>query len=105
MPLMVRLQCLVAAAVFDPVALWLEGDRTTGSPKPVYSLAQIQSKVWALAFVSMLMDISSEMIHALLRKAPPNRAGRKAQRRKRRRRDSAGDTERSIHTIDREVDR
>jgi hypothetical protein len=34
--------------------------------KPVSSLAQIPKGVWALGFVSMLMDISSEMIHALL---------------------------------------
>ena len=33
---------------------------------PRYSLAQIPKGVWALGFVSMLMDISSEMIHALL---------------------------------------
>jgi len=35
-------------------------------PKPGYSLAQIPRGVWVLGFVSMLMDISSEMIHALL---------------------------------------
>jgi MFS family permease len=33
---------------------------------PGYALAQIPRGVWALGFVSMLMDISSEMIHALL---------------------------------------
>ena len=33
---------------------------------PRYSLAQIPKGIWALGFVSMLMDISSEMIHALL---------------------------------------
>src|SRR6202158_3635693 len=38
----------------------------TANPKPGYSLAQIPRGVWALGFVSMLMDISSEMIHALL---------------------------------------
>jgi len=38
----------------------------TEAPKPGYSLAQIPRGVWALGFVSMLMDISSEMIHALL---------------------------------------
>ena len=31
-----------------------------------YALAEIPKGVWALGFVSMLMDISSEMIHALL---------------------------------------
>lgn len=34
--------------------------------KPISSLAQIPKGVWALGFVSMLMDISSEMVHALL---------------------------------------
>jgi sugar phosphate permease len=34
--------------------------------KSQYALAQIPKGVWALGFVSMLMDISSEMIHALL---------------------------------------
>lgn len=29
-------------------------------------LAQIPSGVWALGFVSLLMDVSSEMIHGLL---------------------------------------
>ncbi len=38
----------------------------TATPKPGYALAQIPRGVWALGFVSMLMDISSEMIHALL---------------------------------------
>ena len=38
----------------------------TASPKPSYSLTQIPRGVWVLGFVSMLMDISSEMIHALL---------------------------------------
>src|ERR1700694_4328488 len=38
----------------------------TANPKPGYSLAQIPHGVWVLGFVSMLMDISSEMIHALL---------------------------------------
>jgi len=35
-------------------------------PKPSYSLTQIPKGVWVLGFVSMLMDVSSEMIHALL---------------------------------------
>lgn len=35
-------------------------------PKPEYRLRDIPAGVWALGFVSMLMDISSEMIHALL---------------------------------------
>ncbi|WP_029587252.1 MFS transporter [Bradyrhizobium sp. URHD0069] len=38
----------------------------TAAPKPNYSLALIPRGVWVLGFVSMLMDISSEMIHALL---------------------------------------
>ena len=38
----------------------------TANPKPPYSLSQIPLGVWVLGFVSMLMDISSEMIHALL---------------------------------------
>src|ERR1700736_5946935 len=38
----------------------------TANPKPGYSLAEIPRGVWTLGFVSMLMDISSEMIHALL---------------------------------------
>ena len=35
-------------------------------PKPTRSIRNIPSSVWVLGFVSMLMDISSEMIHALL---------------------------------------
>ncbi len=31
-----------------------------------HSLALIPRSVWALGFVSLLMDVSSEMIHALL---------------------------------------
>jgi len=38
----------------------------TANPKPSYSLSQIPKGVWVLGFVSMLMDVSSEMIHALL---------------------------------------
>jgi MFS family permease len=38
----------------------------TAVTKPNYSLREIPGGVWALGFVSMLMDISSEMIHALL---------------------------------------
>jgi MFS family permease len=34
--------------------------------QPAYSFRDIPGGVWALGFVSMLMDISSEMIHALL---------------------------------------
>src|SRR5512147_1947032 len=34
--------------------------------QPAYSLRDIPGGVWALGFVSMLMDVSSEMIHALL---------------------------------------
>src|SRR6476646_2400990 len=36
------------------------------TPKPSYSLTRIPKGVWVLGFVSMLMDVSSEMIHALL---------------------------------------
>ena len=38
----------------------------TPAAKPGYSLRDIPPGVWTLGFVSMLMDISSEMIHALL---------------------------------------
>src|SRR2546430_8127212 len=34
--------------------------------KPTYSIRDIPPSVWVLGFVSMLMDVSSEMIHALL---------------------------------------
>jgi MFS family permease len=34
--------------------------------KPTIALSKIPAGVWALGFVSMLMDISSEMIHSLL---------------------------------------
>ena len=34
--------------------------------KPNQTLRQIPPGIWALGFVSMLMDISSEMIHSLL---------------------------------------
>ena len=34
--------------------------------KPTYSIRDIPAGVWILGFVSMLMDVSSEMIHALL---------------------------------------
>jgi MFS family permease len=43
-----------------------KGDCVTIVEKSGYALAQIPKGVWALGFVSMLMDISSEMIHALL---------------------------------------
>lgn len=38
----------------------------TDSTRKAYTLRDIPTGVWALGFVSMLMDISSEMIHALL---------------------------------------
>jgi MFS family permease len=38
----------------------------TDTTKPSSRLAKIPKGVWVLGFVSMLMDISSEMIHALL---------------------------------------
>jgi sugar phosphate permease len=34
--------------------------------KPAYSIRDIPASIWVLGFVSMLMDVSSEMIHALL---------------------------------------
>ena len=34
--------------------------------KPAYSIRDIPANIWVLGFVSMLMDVSSEMIHALL---------------------------------------
>src|SRR2546429_9469598 len=34
--------------------------------RPTYSIRNIPPSVWVLGFVSMLMDVSSEMIHALL---------------------------------------
>ena len=37
---------------------------TEGAPR--YRLRDIPGGVWALGFVSLLMDLSSEMIHALL---------------------------------------
>ncbi len=36
------------------------------SPQKPYRLADIPRGIWALGFVSLLMDVSSEMIHALL---------------------------------------
>lgn len=39
---------------------------TVNARRTSYSLRAIPSGVWALGFVSMFMDISSEMIHALL---------------------------------------
>ena len=38
----------------------------TASPEARSSLAQLPSGIWALGFVSLFMDISSEMIHGLL---------------------------------------
>jgi MFS family permease len=47
------------------IAVCDEGqDVTTTAPNP--SLTRIPRGVWVLGFVSMLMDVSSEMIHALL---------------------------------------
>src|SRR5712672_4358408 len=40
--------------------------KVTTSPNPDHSPARISRNVWVLGFVSLLMDISSEMIHALL---------------------------------------
>ena len=41
-------------------------DDMTAGTKPTYSIMDIPLGVWVLGFVSMLMDVSSEMIHALL---------------------------------------
>ncbi len=38
----------------------------TGAGKSAYRLRDIPTGVWTLGFVSLLMDVSSEMIHALL---------------------------------------
>jgi sugar phosphate permease len=38
----------------------------TVNPKSSHALARIPRGVWVLGFVSMLMDVSSETIHALL---------------------------------------
>jgi len=38
----------------------------TSTDKPAYRLRDIPTGVWTLGFVSLLMDVSSEMIHALL---------------------------------------
>ncbi|MBX9649954.1 MAG: MFS transporter, partial [Xanthobacteraceae bacterium] len=38
----------------------------TADPKPKHSIRDIPIGIWTLGFVSMLMDVSSEMIHALL---------------------------------------
>lgn len=38
----------------------------TPGTKPTNSIRNVPSSIWVLGFVSMLMDISSEMIHALL---------------------------------------
>ena len=43
-----------------------KGDQVTVTERSGSALSQIPKGVWALGFVSMLMDISSEMIHALL---------------------------------------
>src|SRR5260370_40200596 len=39
---------------------------TSSGSKTFYSLKDVPAGMWVLGFVSMLMDISSEMIHALL---------------------------------------
>jgi MFS family permease len=43
-----------------------DGSAMIGTTRPASSLKSIPAGVWILGFVSMLMDISSEMIHALL---------------------------------------
>ena len=41
-------------------------ERSEIEVKPPYQLRGIPAGVWTLGFVSLLMDISSEMFHALL---------------------------------------
>src|SRR4029450_4913523 len=41
-------------------------DDMAAGTRPTYSIRDIPPSVWVLGFVSMLMDVSSEMIHALL---------------------------------------
>ncbi len=41
-------------------------DASISTTTPKYRLRDIPPGVWALGFVSLLMDVSSEMIHALL---------------------------------------
>jgi len=38
----------------------------TASPEPRSSVARLPGGIWALGFVSLFMDMSSEMIHGLL---------------------------------------
>ena len=40
--------------------------RPTSEAKPMTKPSRIPAGIWVLGFVSMLMDISSEMIHSLL---------------------------------------
>ena len=37
-----------------------------GQPRSLFRWREIPGSVWTLGLVSMLMDVSSEMIHALL---------------------------------------
>lgn len=46
--------------------LWQSMRRGTASPEARSALAQLPGGIWALGFVSLFMDISSEMIHGLL---------------------------------------
>src|SRR4029450_11503595 len=41
-------------------------DDMAAGTKPTSSIMDIPPGVWVLGFISMLMDVSSEMIHALL---------------------------------------
>src|SRR5258705_3480572 len=43
-----------------------KGGKVTAGQRPRSSLTRVPRGVWVLGFVSMLMDVSSEMIHALL---------------------------------------
>jgi MFS family permease len=45
---------------------WKVISMAEASTRPGHSLRDIPTGIWALGFVSMLMDVSSEMIHALL---------------------------------------
>jgi sugar phosphate permease len=70
-----RASCQLVEQRFGKVGSWSEGEpehidnrmsQGTASPEARSSLAQLPSGIWALGFVSLFMDISSEMIHGLL---------------------------------------
>jgi MFS family permease len=55
-----------ASGGFFVALMLMKGSSMAETTKPGSLLAQVPRGVWALGFVSMLMDTSSEMIHALL---------------------------------------